>query len=321
MNSNYTITSKNHADWLKSREGGIGSSEVATVLGMNPYDTPYQLWLRKTGRVQVVEEQNNLMRMGHILEDAIARLCAEDANLEIVKNSIAEFVVIDKEKSWMRASPDRYAYPKGVKKTAGNKVIIECKSSQKAVDPDNISKYWFLQVLWQMRITQVPMTYLAWLIQGRDFGFKPFYYDADFAKFVEEEVERFWIDCIIGGREPAPINVQDVLIKFPRHDEGKKVYATDDIVQMWADLKDTNDEIKRLTATKEEIESKLKMKMLDAEALVIPGDNESPEKTIATWKASKPSKKFDADALKTAQPEIYAKYLHDVEGSRRFSLK
>ena len=321
MNSNYTITSKNHTDWLKSREGGIGSSEVATVLGVNPYDTPYQLWLRKTGRVQGVEEQNNLMRMGHILEDAIARLCAEDANLEIVKNSIAEFVVIDKEKSWMRASPDRYAYPQGAKKTAENKVIIECKSSQKAVDPDNISKYWFLQVIWQMRITRVPMTYLAWLIQGRDFGFKPIYYDADFAKFVEEEVERFWVDCVIGGREPALQNIQDVLIKFPKHEDGKKAYATDDLVSVWSELKDTNEEIKRLQAKKDECEEMLKAAMLDAERLVLPDTDGEGEKTICTWKAIKASPKFDANALKTAQPEVYAKYLREVEGSRRFSCK
>ena len=317
-----TITSKSHAEWLKSREGGIGSSEVATVLGVNPYDTPYQLWLRKTGRVPVVEEQNNLMRMGHILEDAIARLCAEEVGLDIVKNSAAEFVVVDKAKPFMKASPDRYAYPVGVKHCNDNKVIIECKSTQKGVDPDNISKYWFLQVIWQMRVTGVPLSYIAWLVQGRDFGFKPIYYDADFAKFVEEEVERFWIDCVVGGREPALINIQDVLVKFPKHEEGKKAYATDELVQTWAELKDTNEEIKRLQSVKEELETRLKSSMLDAERLVIPATNEDPEeKVLCTWKATKAGQKFDANALKEAEPEVYAKYLRDTEGSRRFACK
>ena len=319
--ANYTIVSRSHEAWLQSREGGIGSSEVATVLGVNPYDTPYQLWLRKTGQIPQVEEQNNLMRMGHILEDAIARLCAEEAGLEIVKSSAAEFVVIDKERPWMRASPDRYAFPVGAKKILANKEIIECKSTQKPVDPDNISKYWFLQVIWQELITHIHTANVAWLIQGRDFDFKKIYFDAEFAAFVKEEVERFWVDSVIGGKEPALSSIQDVLIKFPKHEEGKKAYASDDLVNVWAELKDTNEEIKRLQAKKEECEEMLKASMLDAECLVIPASDGMEEKTICTWKATKASQKFDANALKSAEPEVYAKYLRDTEGSRRFACK
>lgn len=320
--STYTITSKNHDEWLKSREGGIGSSEVATILGVNPYDTPYQLWLRKTGRVPVVEEENKLMHLGHVLEDAVTKLCAEDAGLEIVKSSAAEFVVVNKEKPYFRVSPDRYAFPVGAAHTNDNKVIIEAKTTQKAVDPDNISKYWFLQVSYQLLVTGIRMAYIAWLTAGRDYGFKPIYYDEDFAKFIAEEVERFWVDCIIGGREPGLMNVQDVLIKFPKQEEGKIAVAPDNIVEVWAELKDTNDEIKRLQAKKEECENAIKMAMMDAERLVIPATNDNPEeRTLCTWKATKASKKFDVDALKNEAPEIYAKYLKDTEGSRRFACK
>ena len=316
-----TITSKNHDEWLRSREGGIGSSEVATVLGVNPYDTPYQLWLRKTGQVQTEEKENFLMKAGHYLEDAISHFCADEAGLDIVKNSASEFVVIDKDKPFLRVSPDRYAFPKDAKHTADNKVIIECKSTQKQVDPDNLSKYWFCQVSYQLHVTRIPVAYIAWLTQGRDFGCKPIYYDPDFAQFIAEEVERFWIDCVIGGKEPALSTIQDVIIKFPKHEEGKTVYASDDLISLWGELKDTNAEIKRLDAHKEEIESAMKAAMLDAERLAIPADNDNPERTIATWKASKDTQKFNVDLFKAEQPEMYAKYLKEVSGSRRFSLK
>lgn len=315
------ITSKNHDEWLRSREGGIGSSEVATVLGVNPYDTPYQLWLRKTGQVQTEEKENFLMKAGHYLEDAISHFCADEAGLDIVKNSASEFVVIDKDKPFLRVSPDRYAYPKGAKHTADNKVIIECKSTQKSVDPDNLSKYWFCQVSYQLHVTRIPAAYIAWLTQGREFGCKPIYYDPDFAQFIAEEVERFWIDCVIGGKEPALSTIQDVIIKFPKHEEGKTAYASDDLISLWGELKDTNAEIKRLDAHKTEIESAMKAAMLDAERLAIPADNDNPERTIATWKASKDTQKFNVDLFKAEQPEMYAKYLKEVSGSRRFSLK
>ena len=114
------IVSKNHEDWLKSREGGIGSSEVGTILGLNQWETPYQLWLRKTGQVPAVEQENFLMKAGHYLEDTISRFYADEAGVDIVKASAKEFVVVDKERPYMRVSPDRYAYPVGAKKTNDN---------------------------------------------------------------------------------------------------------------------------------------------------------------------------------------------------------
>ena len=317
----FTIVSKNHDAWLKSREEGIGSSEVASVLGVNPYQTPYQLWLVKTGRVKEVEEENFLMKAGHYLEDAISRFCADEAGLDLVKSSAAEFVVVDKDKPFMRVSPDRYAYPKGAKKTAENKCIIECKSTQKPVDPDDLSRYWFVQCMYQQHVTRIHTTYLSWLIQGREFGYKRLAYDRDFCFFVEEEVERFWVDCVIGGQEPALVSVQDVLLKFPKHEEGKALTASDRLIEAWGELRDTNEKITRLTKTKEGLEEKIKTSMLDAERLVIPAFEGNPEKTLATWKASKASEKFDVDALKKAEPEVYARYLKSVPGIRRFSLK
>ena len=319
--STYTITSKSHDEWLRSRREGIGSSEVATILGLNPYETPYQLWLRKTGQVQEVEQENFLMKAGHYLEDAISRFCADEVGLDIVKNSASEFVVIDRDKSFMRVSPDRYAYPTGSRHTADNKVIIECKSTQKPVDPDNLSKYWFCQVMYQLRVTRIPLAYIAWLTQGRDFGFRPIFFDPEFSEFIEEEVERFWVDCVLGGREPALVSVQDVLIKYPRHEEGKTLTADSGLLETWSELKATNDEIKRLESVKESLENTIKTSMCDAERLIIPASEGTEEKTLISWKTGKPTQRFDSGAFKKADPDTYSKYLRESEGSRRFIIK
>ena len=241
--ANYILTHKNHQEWLKSREKGIGSSEVATVLGVNPYQTPYQLWLIKTGRVKVEEKENFLMKAGHYLEDAISHFCADEARLEIVKNSASEFIVVNKEKEFLRVSPDRYAFPIDARHTKENKVIIECKSTQNQVDKDDISKYWFTQVSYQLGVTELNRAYLAWLTQGRSFDYKIINFDPDFFAFIAEEVERFWVDCVLGGMEPALSNLSDVLIKYPRHEEGKSKVADIELIDMWAELKDINTEI------------------------------------------------------------------------------
>lgn len=41
-----------HDEWLAFRTKGVGGSDMGTILGLNPYSTPYELWLEKTGRQQ-----------------------------------------------------------------------------------------------------------------------------------------------------------------------------------------------------------------------------------------------------------------------------
>ncbi len=39
-------------EWLKERQKGIGGSDAAVILGLNPYKNNIRLWEEKTGRVQ-----------------------------------------------------------------------------------------------------------------------------------------------------------------------------------------------------------------------------------------------------------------------------
>ena len=53
----------------------------------------------------------------------------------------------------------------------------------------------------------------------------------------------------------------------------------------------------------------------DAEAISYGGQ------TLATWKAPKPSMKFDDKAFKAAHPEMVSEFSREVQGARRFLLK
>lgn len=46
-------------EWLSWRDGGIGASESATVMGENPYQTPAQLWAIKVGLTPAPDLSNN----------------------------------------------------------------------------------------------------------------------------------------------------------------------------------------------------------------------------------------------------------------------
>lgn len=42
---------EDHKKWLKTRDLGIGGSDAAVIMELNPYKSPYQLWMEKDGRL------------------------------------------------------------------------------------------------------------------------------------------------------------------------------------------------------------------------------------------------------------------------------
>ena len=320
--SNIIIRAKSHQEWLDARKGGIGSSEVATILGVNPWQTVYQLWRQKTGQDEGEKPETFLMKAGHYLEDAISRFCADETGVQIIKNSSAEFIVVSKEKPFLRVSPDRYAWKPGLPHTRDNKIIIECKSTQNAIDEDNIPLYWFCQVEHQLGVCEMEEAVIAWLTQGRQFGYKWLTLNHEFFnETIVENVERFWVDNIIGGQEPPLTTVEDVLIKYPVPGDNPWQAASDELVEVYNELKETNAEIKRLKGLKEEAEAKLKLGMGASDTLYLPATRESPQRILATWKKGKDGQKFDEDTFREQNPDIWSKYLIPTQGTRRFNLK
>ena len=45
-----TTAAQGSDEWLDARRNGIGGSDVAAVLGANPWRTPLEVWLSKTGQ-------------------------------------------------------------------------------------------------------------------------------------------------------------------------------------------------------------------------------------------------------------------------------
>lgn len=319
--ANFTIKASNHAEWLEARKQGVGASEIGTILGVNPYDTPYQLWLRKTGRAPMVEE-NFLMKAGHYLESAIAQFCADETGVEIIKQSAGDFIVVDQSRQFLRVSPDRYAWLPNSRHTKENKVIIECKSTQKQIFEDDIPLSWFTQVMYQLGVCEMNQAYLAWLTQGREFGYKHIVFDADFYNdVIVPAAEKFWVDNILADKEPDLINIEDVKLKFPIHKTGKALEASDELLDRYNTLVDVNRQIKQLSEVKAEAENALRFAMQDAESIIVPTTQDTPFKTLVTWKAAKDSTRFDEKAFASENPELYARYMRNVQGSRRFMVR
>ena len=308
------IRPSNREEWLQHRQQGIGSSEVATILGLNPWETPYQLWRRKIG-LDEPKDETFAMRAGHYLEDAVSLFWHDETGREIIRRSAGDWLIRSNEHPFMQVSPDRTYWLSGMTRNDRNKGILECKTTQMKVDPEDLPKHWFCQVQYQLGVAEYTEGSLAWLCSGREFGYKDINFVPDFFQWMQEEVEKFWTDNIIGKTEPEAQDVADVLIKFSRHTDGKIIEISDDIYTACNDLKEIKQQIAVLDEQKNELEAKIKVGFGDAEAISYGGQ------TIATWKAPKPSDKFDSKAFCKTHPDLAKEFTMPYQGARRFLLK
>ena len=309
------IKYKNREEWLQGRSKGIGASEAGTVLGLNPWETPYQLWRRKKG-IDPPKAENFAMVAGHLLEDAVAQFYARESHCQIIKASTDDFTILDPENPILRVSPDRTFWRVGAKHNEAEKSILECKTTQLSIDADDLPKHWFCQLQMNLGVGEYKDGALAWLTMGREFGYRDIDFDPDFFAFMKGEITEFWDKYIVGNEEPPAYSAEDVLVKFPRHTAGKTITATDDIIEQIARLKEIKAAAKAYETEQKEIEGNLKLFFADAETI-----EDANGKTLATWKAPKPSLAFDKKTFELDNPELFSSYCKETQGARRLLIK
>lgn len=92
-------------EWLAARKKMIGASDVAAILGENPFRTNIDVWMDKTGRGQF-DFDNDHLKFGRDVEGAIAGLY-ETRLQRPVKDLGATVVQIHPDIPWLGATLDR----------------------------------------------------------------------------------------------------------------------------------------------------------------------------------------------------------------------
>ncbi len=82
---------------------GVGGSDTPTIMGVNPYETPLELWETKTGRRQQPETTPAMMR-GTVLEPLIAELYAEKTGRKIRR---VNTLLRHPQHAWLTGNIDR----------------------------------------------------------------------------------------------------------------------------------------------------------------------------------------------------------------------
>lgn len=152
----------NENDWLVSRAKGVGASEVGVIVGASTWTSPYALWWRKKldWRLPRTEGQ----RWGHLVEDPIATLFAEETGDELYVAKPAGHpysLWCNNTHNWVMCTPDRLAVDR-----AGKVYPVELKSDEGgdgwgAPESDQVPRQYRCQALWQAYVFGSAGTYVV----------------------------------------------------------------------------------------------------------------------------------------------------------------
>lgn len=320
------FVAKSNEEWRRERCRSIGASQVPTLVGENPFQTPMELAVRMkeemAGHFDFTETP--AMEMGHAIEPGVAYMFARRSGKKIIEASEAEYLLRRDDLPFMHCSPDRMYWitdPKnGGKNNEANKGVLECKYTHRTIDPEDIPISWQFQLQTQMGIGGYKEGHIAWICNSKDwnkaFGYARFEFNPEVFEAVVDICKDFYEDCIVGDRIPDPVNVRDVVSRWPESVDGKVRTVTDDVVATYRRLKDKlviadalNDEI-------EELKDQLKLAFEDDEAIRDPLGN-----LLATYKSAAGRTTIDSKLLKEKFPQAYAECSKVGKPSRTFRLK
>lgn len=145
----------NRKEWLEERKKGIGGSDAATILGLNPYKSNVDLWEEKTGRKDATDiSDKSYVQYGTKAENYLR---------ELFKLDFPQYDVIHEENTIIKhpTYPFLFASLDGqlVDKETGEMGILEIKttnilqSMQKEKWKGKIPDNYYCQVLHYLNVT------------------------------------------------------------------------------------------------------------------------------------------------------------------------
>jgi putative phage-type endonuclease len=303
-------------EWLDIRKKGIGSSDAAAAVGLNPYKSQLELWMEKTGQDGELpkpdpNDETSPLYWGTLLEPIVAAHYTRRTGRRVRRINA---VLQHPSEPWMLANIDREV-------VGDDEVqILECKTAGlngARLWAEGVPEYVQLQVMHQLAVTGKKAADVAVLVGGQELRIHRIERDEGaIANLVAIERE-FWrlVESrqapVADGSESADRALRAL---FPQ-DAGECLDLGGDF-EMSAAFSDLV-AVRRVLAEHLDLEAQLKQRlqqrMGDASRALFEGGE-------VTWRRSRDSRSFDLASLLQHQPELRAQYALVTPGSRRFVI-
>lgn len=186
--------------WLAARRTGIGSSDVAAILGVADRHTAVHVWHDKRG--ELVDDAGEAALWGRVLEEPVAREWARRQRSVIQRVGLVAHV----DEPWQMATLDRRVAECPLNREVRTACALEVKLRSafkahrwQADVPDDV----LAQTTWQIRVTGYDHIHVAVLIGGNEMKMTVVERDERMEAYVVREVTRFREENLLAGVEPA----------------------------------------------------------------------------------------------------------------------
>lgn len=271
-------------EWLAIRRTGIGSSDAATVLGMNPYQTPYDLYQIKREEIPEPDlSDKETVTLGNDLEDYVAQRFSTAKGRKVRRDN---YIRRHPNHPYVLANLDRYALIEG----GGTPEILECKTAwgyavvfgeEWGDGIDEVPERYILQVMHQMIVDGAikgfthKRGHLAALLGTGKVRFYEIPFDAELAAYMLSEYHKFW-NCVVNGTPPEVVSIEDAKKRYPKAVENS-LEATPEIVSLVAEGRIADADLKSAKAHLDNVKARIMAFMGESNKLM---RNGTP---LVTW--------------------------------------
>ncbi|MDZ5459257.1 YqaJ viral recombinase family nuclease [Azohydromonas lata] len=287
------------------RRTGVGASECAAALGLSPYQTRFELYQVKRGEAPAAPD-NLAMRFGLAAEPFILsefQRAHPDDLLVVAPDTMRRGRMFAHLDAWVPGSFNVQA------KTARTR-----QGWGESGSPD-IPQHYLLQVQHEMLLASVEVSFVPVLFGGADYDEFVIEADHELQELIEDGIAEFW-RLVERGEPPEPVSLDDMLARFGGICRAGQARADTDVLRAVHELRAIRAQREQLDAAEAALKARLMGALREADTLV-----DATGHTLATWKATKPARRFDAAAFEAAHPELYREFLRTGEPGRQFRLK
>lgn len=294
--------------WLEMRRNGIGGSDAASILGLNPWSSPLTVYMDKLGLSDPADE-SEAMWLGNVLEQPVAARFAAETGMTVQRrNAIYQHPY----HPWMIANIDRWI----VGKRAGLEIKTTNMLSKTDFTGGDMPPHYYCQCLHYMAVTGADEWYLAVLVVNRGFHVLKIERNEDEITALIEAERKFWHDHVLARVPPAPDGsaaAAEIIKSLYPASKGDGIlvplYGRESEIEQLQDIKER---IKGLEAQSDEIEQRIQMEIGEADGAIMSGYKIS-------WKSQSRST-IDSKRLQKDKPEVYKNFLK-TSTFRKFEIK
>ena len=292
-------------EWLAARRMGITGTDISAILGANPWATPLDIWLDKTGPEHEVH-MNDAMRRGTDLEPTIVKWAHRHLEEVYGGRWWVEYEGLPK----LVAHPDRPLLLGSMDALAHSRNatwLIEAKTGKHAELLTGVPSHYVAQAQWYLGVCGLDHGLLA-AFAAMDEGYHPLQADSEWFAAATGYAEDWWHRHVVADEPPPEDPDRDAAaIAAMRTPDPELAAELDPGVAM--ELLRAHAARKAADEAYKAAEAAVKAALGDATTATLDGS------VVATWTRST-SRRLDQKRLKTDHPDLVADYLTETVTDR-----